>query len=130
MSMNEQWDRNFCNEKSGFLFSHACDRPASVSCGHCDKPVCGDHLHSVEGQSVCTSCAKRQKSQAGNRTNRHYDRYDDDPYFYGGYYYGSGFHSFGYRSASQHDPHDFTEADSESLLSDHEDGFENDMSES
>jgi hypothetical protein len=140
--MANQWDQGRCNEKSGFLFSHACSRPPNVTCDVCQKPICGDHVHQAGADALCTSCVKKRQSRRGNQSGRshrsHYDDhyYDDDPYFYGGYYYGHSYYGHNYHSTghnhptAHNDPNDFTEADAESLAAEHDDDFENDMSES
>lgn len=137
---DKHFDPNRCNETSGFLFSHACERRSVKKCTQCMKPICEEHsseFASPEETVLCTSCAKARipEKDKGNSRGRggssRNDRYHDhDPYFYGGYYYGSGYHSGGYMSSSRHDPHDFTEADSQSLVGDSDEGFESDMSES
>ncbi|MAD80759.1 MAG: hypothetical protein CMJ50_07950 [Planctomycetaceae bacterium] len=125
-----------CNEKSGFLFSHECFRSPIGNCSSCQKPVCEDHSHAFDGNVLCTSCAKKDRKRRGRDEtgrqygpSRHYD--DHDPYFYGGYYYGATYYdSYHHHGSSVHDPHDFTEADAESLASEGDEGFESDMSES
>lgn len=136
--MTKKWESGACNEKSGFLFNHECFRPPSAVCSLCQKPICDDHTHlSDQAGQVCTSCAKkRQKpgrrgqssSQRGRSSHDHHDRYNE-PYFYGGYYFGTSYYD-SYQGRGVSDPHDFTEADAESLASEMDEGFENDMSES
>jgi hypothetical protein len=125
--MANDWDSNICNEKSGFLFNHACDRTPARECHNCERPICMDHSHGSKQGVVCTTCAK--KSQRKQKRSSRQSHYRDDPYFYGGYYYGGGYDR-GYHGSSRHDYNDFTEADSESLQDEGDDGFENDMSES
>lgn len=137
---NQHFDPNRCNETSGFLFSHDCDRRPIKKCDQCMKPICEEHTCEFampEETALCTSCAKskQQPNQTaggrGGNSRHHRDDHDTyDPYFYGGYYYGSGYHHGGYMSASRSDPNDFTEADSQSLVGDPSEGFESDMSES
>ena len=132
--MARDWDIGMCNERSGFLFSHECYRPTVESCNSCQKPVCEDHSHKIEGTVLCTACAKKDRQRRGRdesgRRYSHSDYYDDhDPYFYGGYYYGYGYYG-SYHGSSRGDPDDFTEADAESLASETDEGFESDMSES
>ena len=134
--MAKEWDTGICNEKSGFLFSHACFHPPAGNCQLCQKPICADHSHETEGTTVCTACAKKGRRRAGGQGRRygrtsHY--HDGDPYFYGGYYYGFGYYDDFHGSSYdyiEHDPSDFTEADAESLAADVDEGFESDMSES
>ena len=83
------------------------------------------------GSVVCTTCRKQQrKISRKSRQGRRYDDNDffDDPYFYGPRYGG---HRGYYPGVDRlHDPHDFTEADSESLHFVGDDEFEQDMTES
>ena len=132
--MAKKWEQGICNEKSGFLFNHECLRGSTANCNACQKPICYEHAHDANGLTYCTSCVKkmrgRDEQRSGTRHGRsHYNDYYHAPYFYGGYYYGYGYHD-SYYGRSHHDPSDFTEADSESLATDSDEDFENDMSES
>jgi|TARA_B110000495_G_C23028137_1_gene611476 hypothetical protein len=140
--MPKSWDSESCNEKSGFLFNHECFQPPEDVCMKCRKPVCSDHGHEFLGDEkqgmLCTSCVKKDRKQLSKRQARdvgrsngrdYYDSYNE-PYFWGGYYYGATHHQ-SHASGLAHDPHDFTEADAESLQSaDEGEVFETDMSES
>jgi len=132
-----------CNERSGFLFSHNCDRFDTSRCIHCEKPICEEHTTPTVEGAVCTSCAKNDvghveeetdNSYPGGRRQRHsHDHYD--PYFYGGYYYSDYGRYHGRRWGHQHhnslhDDNDFTEADSESLSHQDNEDFESDLGES
>lgn len=104
-----------CNETSGFLFSHRCDRLAVKNCFHCGKPVCQDHAHPITEGTACTTCLKNESSPdpaaeevAGStppgtpvtttgNTNRSRPYYDD-PYFYGSNYYPGYGYGYGYGS--------------------------------
>lgn len=128
--MPDRWDSSRCNESSGFLFRHECLHPADARCERCGKPVCEDHLDRLYGKQLCTTCSRKQSYRGGTARDR---RHADDPYTAGDYYYGDYGSYGGYRrahSSREHDPHDFTEADSESLASEMDNDFENDMSES
>lgn len=48
-----------CQESSGFLFRHRCDRFSQSVCGRCGRPVCHDHGHLLSDGVACTSCVKR-----------------------------------------------------------------------
>ena len=130
-----EWNLGICNEKSGFLFSHACDRLPVQNCSRCQKPICQEHAHVQDaGAMICTSCARRldarneQRGYQGRRGHRYYDGYYGDPYFYGRPYgYGWGMHRHRHH---HHDPHDFTEADGESFNSHDDVDFESDLTES
>ncbi len=136
--MSKKWEQGICNEKSGFLFSHACPRGAETSCEGCKKPVCTDHSKDHDGRVLCTACIK--KADSGDRTDattRRRTHYYDDPYFYSGYHYvGYGHYGTGYWGSSTYhtlshdDANDFTEADAESLVDEGGESFESDMSES
>ncbi|MEI7700434.1 MAG: hypothetical protein WCK86_11605 [Planctomycetia bacterium] len=126
--MANDWDTSTCNEKSGFLFRHACYQIPNGKCSACQKPVCLDHSHQVAEQLMCTTCAKRGRQQTEEQRSGPYVQGRDyhDPYFYGDYY---GYRHY-YDRHSVNDPYDFTAADAENLKGTAEEGFENDMSES
>ncbi len=126
--MANDWDTSTCNEKSGFLFRHACNQIPNGKCNACQKPVCPDHSHQVAEQLMCTTCAKRGRQQTEEQRSGPYVQGRDDhgPYFYGDYY---GYGNY-YNRHSANDPYDFTAADAENLKGTAEEGFENDMSES
>ncbi len=63
-----------CQERSGFLFAHACDRVAAWSCAACGKGICAEHTRLTEAGNVCIGCARGQ-TQAGAVS-------PTDPYFY------------------------------------------------
>ena len=131
-----------CKEKAGFLFSHACRRPAEMECDSCTKAICAKHMREADEGRHCISCAKkmlkagkpgREKHVRSARRERGW--YDDDPYFYGpGYYHGYGYYGSGYwghhHSYHGHDPHDFTEADGHATGAEGAEGFEHDMDDS
>lgn len=142
--MNKKWTEGFCNEKSGFLFSHSCSNTSRDHCSRCQKPICVDHCRYVEQQPCCIQCVKNAENPPQQRDDHNYHH---DPYFYGssyyngyGYYHGYGYapgygmlhgHSHGSRSHSQfNDPNDFTDADAESLSNQDAQDFETDINES
>ena len=131
--MAKEWMPGVCNETAGFLFSHDCMRPPQVNCERCGKPVCGEHSRQEDGQVFCVGCVRKRSSRhRGMRGGHHRDHYYHDPYFYGGYYYyayDDTMSGHGYHDLMHDDPHDFTDADAESLQAGDED-FENDMGES
>lgn len=126
-----QWMDNVCNETAGFLFRHECYRPPRGACAECDKPICDEHQKEVEGQVLCVKCARSNLGvgRARGRRSPYYGNYYYDPYFYGGYHY-QGYHDDWRRRGPLHDPHDFTDADAESLLNAGDQDWEDDMSES
>ncbi len=145
--MNESWDPNRCNDRSGFFFSHDGSYPPVETCCLCQKPICDEHTRvDVAGQSVCVSCAKQtagesvpgQQPAPSYRTRSgvgHHDPYFYGSHYYGGYgYYGPGYwgHS-SYQHATHNDASDFTAGDSQSVSAEADGGdeaFESDMSES
>jgi len=109
-------------EKSGFLFSHVCKRPASSACRRCDKDICDKHVSALESEQVCTSCFKKHLK----RTKGRYDA--DEPYYYSSYYYqGYGYYGRGYWGHDHFDDADFTEADGAAFHDQGDDGWESDM---
>ncbi len=119
-----------CEENSGFLFKHPCDRPSDGPCAACGKQICEAHAHVDEdGQRHCTTCAKRLQRQERRR------RYRDDPYFYGQRWYpGYGRYRpgyWGYHHYSHHHGHhhhdDLNEGDAEALGTEGDEAFENDI---
>ena len=134
------WDPHRCNEKSGFLFDHACKYGPVANCGRCERPVCNDHLRDDDnGQPVCITCAKKELKDLGRNQQvrkrgfgRHSRWHDHDPYFYGGWgHYGHGYWGHqNYQHAMHRDDVDFTEADSSGLDDGDAADFESDMSES
>ncbi len=68
-----------CQERSGFLFAHGCDRVAGAKCSKCQKDVCSLHI----GKGLCTTCQR----QAAGRTRGRPAGENDDPYFYADTYY-------------------------------------------
>ena len=131
----KEWQPDICNEKAGFLFSHACDRQPAANCGTCDKPICKKHTtRRRDGVTLlCTTCTKEAGAEDTGRGSSYYD---DDPYYYGSHYYGDHYYDdrydrrSSYSESRRNDPRDFTEADSESLVAEADGDFENDMSES
>jgi len=130
--MAKYWEMGICNEKSGFLFNHACKRlPVGGNCNSCEKPVCDDHSYDIDGVVLCTRCAMESPSQPGQGQTRYFSsaRWGHGAYFYGSHYYGPDYYG-GYHGSSHNDRHDFTEADAASLINEADEGFESDMSES
>ena len=89
-----------CADRSGFLFAHACDRPAAGSCSVCHKPICTEHTRMGSQGVTCVSCLRgnddddvdgdtdSDDSVGGEPTRVPLEslqgRGEDDPYFYGG----------------------------------------------
>lgn len=134
--MNATADR--CQEKAGFLFSHACSRAQEASCDDCGKQTCEKHSRTEDDHTRCITCAKKTLKLGGRPTKsksrqrqRYRDDYYYDPYFYGPCYYdGYGYYGSGYwghdHSYHGHDHDDFTEADGENMLSAEAEDFEHD----
>ena len=73
-----------CQERSGFLFAHPCDRLAAWTCATCQKQVCDAHVRNHQGQPQCITCMKTAgypptAPVAGGPY--------DDPYWYSHYHY-------------------------------------------
>ncbi|MBZ4412728.1 hypothetical protein OWM54_23140 [Myxococcus sp. MISCRS1] len=103
-----------CQVRLGFLLPHECGAPASIPCELCGKLACELHLTSQEDQTVCTGCAGVLSGES-DEASTYYDDYG---------YYGRGA-SWG--GGSSRDPHDFTEADGESLRHEEDASFEEDL---
>ena len=75
-----------CADRSGFLFAHACDRPAAGACTMCGKPICAEHTRIGTQGPTCVSCLRGGgDTEADAETDGDAeDGQDDDPYFYGG----------------------------------------------
>ena len=76
-----------CGDRSGFLFAHACDRPAAGACSVCHKPICTEHTRMAAGGPTCISCLRDGEHDAETDTgddDTTSSRGEDDPYFYGG----------------------------------------------
>lgn len=88
-------DDGMCQETSGFLFNHPCDRFAIQKCSRCQKRLCDDHSHLADDGVFCTTCLRARMlasdssdPNAPNNPNRYSSRYyDDDPFFYRDHYY-------------------------------------------
>jgi hypothetical protein len=69
-----------CQERSGFLFAHACDRPPAGACSRCTKAICLEHTRLAGGLPCCIGCAKEAETADGQERSEH----EDDPYWYSG----------------------------------------------
>lgn len=47
-----------CADRSGFLFAHACDRPALGACSTCGKSICVEHMRTTASGPTCISCMR------------------------------------------------------------------------
>jgi len=54
-----------CGDRSGFLFAHACDRPATGACAVCGRPICIEHTRMGSAGPTCISCLRGES--AGDR---------------------------------------------------------------
>ena len=76
-----------CQERSGFLFAHDCDRPAAWACTQCAKMICAEHTRMSEQGYTCISCLRLvQQEQQQEREQQEQKQQDsgettDDPYF-------------------------------------------------
>ncbi len=136
--MSAEWTEGVCNETTGFLFKHQCDRYPQKRCEACNKPICPDHERPLDGMILCVACNRAETRRRGLKV-RPQRGYDDDPYFYGGTYY-PGYGYYGPRhhtqfhahdaSGGQADPNDLNAGDAESLKHEDDEDFETDMGES
>ncbi|MCU0242015.1 MAG: hypothetical protein MUF51_06290 [Vicinamibacteria bacterium] len=91
-----------CEERSGFLFAHECDRPAAWQCTACGKSICFEHTRMGANGYTCITCMRAQPERQED------DNVSDDPYFYG---------VAGY-SASYYDADDYAAFDTSSDAAD------------
>jgi hypothetical protein len=47
-----------CGDRSGFLFAHACDRPAAGACAICSRPICIEHTRMGSSGPTCITCLR------------------------------------------------------------------------
>ena len=78
-----------CQDRTGFLFAHPCDRLSAWKCGTCAKEVCDDHMRRQGETTLCASCWKKgvpppQPNVAAQQPSLFYD-----PFWYSHYHYGS-----------------------------------------
>ena len=78
-----------CADRSGFLFAHACDRPAAGACSLCSKPICTEHTRMGSQGPTCVTCLRGEGDVDTDADDDDGDdaaegRGKDDPYFYGG----------------------------------------------
>lgn len=68
-----------CEERSGFLFAHACEEPAVWPCALCGKNVCMLHTRVTDAGNTCITCARAQMPASERKDGT---RTTDDPFFY------------------------------------------------
>lgn len=75
-----------CEERSGFLFAHGCDRPPVDQCAACGKWVCTEHIRQLGNRFLCVTCHRAQTGtpapQQTSTQQRGYYDYDDDWFDY------------------------------------------------
>ena len=120
-----------CEERAGFLFSHACDERVADSCSGCSKSICQLHSHLEGGTLICSSCVKKSYRKERRHSQRqggsYRSRHRHSPFFYHDHYHGYGYYHVGHWGSHHLDRNDFTEADAESLTGDASEGFEDDV---
>jgi len=52
-----------CADRSGFLFAHACDRPATGTCAVCGHPICIEHTRLGSAGPTCISCLRGESER-------------------------------------------------------------------
>ncbi len=110
-----------CEEKSGFLFTTPCKKPAEFTCAHCSKAICSDHTYRQQLENLCITCARK-------RANERDDLEDAHPLLSRDRYYRNyGYYSGDLWLDTEFDDYDFTEADGMSFEEEGFDSFESDM---
>ena len=78
-----------CQERSGFLFAHDCDRAAVWNCSVCGKSICGEHTRMGDAGPTCIGCLRttmaqqqEQQQQQQNQQGTSDTDTTDDPYLY------------------------------------------------
>jgi hypothetical protein len=73
-----------CEERTGFLFAHACERPSVWGCSACGKPICAEHTRLTDTGNTCIACARTQQQQIADQNNQQVAGTGptNDPYFY------------------------------------------------
>lgn len=87
-----------CQDRSGFLFAHGCDRAPDYTCVACGHAICDYHARDgADGQVYCVTCLLARDQQAYLASNKA----ADDPFAYraragmaAGYYDASDFAAF------------------------------------
>jgi hypothetical protein len=83
-----------CEERSGFLFAHACDRTAVWQCVQCGKNICFEHTRMGAGGNTCIACLRPPAAQPEQDSRQA----GDDPYFYA----SDGYDADGYYDADDY----------------------------
>jgi len=81
-----------CDDRSGFLFAHACDRPAAGACSVCGKPICTQHTRMSAQGPTCITCLHQTGVDAGTGEDDPY--FDDDPARAAAYYDADDYRAF------------------------------------
>ena len=72
-----------CADRSGFLFAHACDRPATGACSVCGKAICVQHTRMRATGPTCIGCLRDERDEPDDRdgelTITRSSRSSDDP---------------------------------------------------
>ena len=79
-----------CQERSGFLFAHACDRAVARCCTRCGKAICAEHTRMAEDGYTCISCLRlvqdeqqqQREQQEQQQQGQGETSTTDDPSFY------------------------------------------------
>jgi hypothetical protein len=58
-----------CGDRSGFLFAHACDRPAAGACVTCGRPICLEHTRAGAAGPACISCLRGEPRDESTSTH-------------------------------------------------------------
>lgn len=58
-----------CADRSGFLFAHACDRPAVGACSSCGKAICMEHARMASAGPTCITCLRGESDPDRDRSH-------------------------------------------------------------
>jgi hypothetical protein len=78
-----------CQDRTGFLFAHACDRLAAWKCGSCAKEVCDDHMRREGAATLCASCWKKSVPPPQPGVAAQAPIFYNDPFWYSHYHYNA-----------------------------------------
>lgn len=76
-----------CQDRTGFLFAHACDRLAAWKCGGCAKEVCDDHMRRQGASTLCATCWKKSVPPPDPAVAAQQPGLFYDPFWYSHYHY-------------------------------------------
>jgi hypothetical protein len=60
-----------CDDRSGFLFAHACDQPAIGTCSVCAKSICMQHTRATASGPTCITCMRDDTDRDSDHASDH-----------------------------------------------------------